>query len=282
MERPDPEQQRRWLSTAVRPIEILLVRVVPPRPDDAWRLDHPYVAAPDLPTATLWANLPTLLELGRLGAHPNQIAKRIQLAPHELLAAIVTSMLVDQYHIARTGNTVTITTTGATPSYTFERERVDHVAAELANRYDPHRLTVTATLDQPPTYDLYRTPPLPRQPWPLDSKYARGVWGQYLGHNANKLLGIIARELREPEPELAVRPLARSLHITPARVHAELDHLHHHGIIDLDNHHGTIATSGRIGPPARDILAAHPLIAISHRSLTRTGQAPARDHGLDI
>lgn len=153
---------------------------------------------------------------------------------------------------------------------------------ELANRYDPHRLTTVTVADRPPTYDLYRTPPLARQPWPLDSKYARGVWGQYLGHNANKLLGIIAAELREPEPELALRPLARSLHITPNRIHAELEHLHAYGIIDLDHHHGTIASSCRVGPPSREIFDAHPLVAISHRSLTRSGQAPIRAHGLDI
>lgn len=164
MERPDPKQQIRWLSTAFPPIEMLLVRILPPRPADAWSLDHPYIAAPNLPTATLWANLPTFLELGRSGAHPNQIAPRLQLAPHELLEGIVTSVLVDQLHIARTSNTVTITTTGPAPSYTDERERVDHVAGELADRYDPHRLSSGATVDRPPAYDLYRTPPLARQP----------------------------------------------------------------------------------------------------------------------
>lgn len=117
MERSDPEQQRRWLSTALPPIEMLLVQLTPPRPDDAWSLDHPYVAAPDLPSATLWANLPTLLEMGRGGAHPHLLAQRIPLAPHELLDALVTSVLVDQFHIARTGNVVTVATTGAAPSY---------------------------------------------------------------------------------------------------------------------------------------------------------------------
>ena len=113
MERSDPEQQQRLFSTALPPIEMLVVQHTPQRPGDAWRLDHPYVAAPDLPTATLWANLPTFLEVGRGGIHPHQLAQRIPLSPHELLDGLVTSALVDQVHIARTGNVVTVTTTGA-------------------------------------------------------------------------------------------------------------------------------------------------------------------------
>lgn len=82
MERSDPAQQPRLLSTAFPPIEQLVVQLTPPRPHDAWSLDHPYVAAPDLATATLWANLPTFLEMGRSGIHPHELAQRIPLASH--------------------------------------------------------------------------------------------------------------------------------------------------------------------------------------------------------
>ena len=67
MERADPKRQIRWLSAALPPIEAIFVERAPLRPGDAWSLDNRYVSAPSLPTASLWANLATFLQLGRGG-----------------------------------------------------------------------------------------------------------------------------------------------------------------------------------------------------------------------
>ena len=151
----------------------------------------------------------------------------------------------------------------------------------LADRYDPHRLPNPDISERHEDYLMYRLPPLPTEKWALDSRYSRGVWGAHLGPNCNRLFGHITTALNDVESEsLNIRSTAAALRITPARLHAELDLLHRHGLIDLEHDHGSIATSGYVAAPPRQLLDANTSLALTHRCLARQGRCLEYSPGL--
>jgi hypothetical protein len=128
---------------------------------------------------------------------------------------------------------------------------------------------------------VFRLGRLRHEHWALDSRYSRGVWGHYLGPNSSRLLGQITAALSDVDEPLNIRATARELRITPARLHAELDHLHRHGLIDLDHDHGAVAASGYVAAPPGHVLDANPTVAITHRCLVRHGRSLQHARGLD-
>ena len=142
----------------------------------------------------------------------------------------------------------------------------------LADRYDPHRLPNPDISERHEDYLMYRLPPLPTEKWALDSRFSRGVWGAHLGPNCNRLFGHIAAALTDVESEsLNIRSTAAALRITPARLHAEIDLLHRHGLIDFEHDRGSIATSGYVAAPPRQLSMA------THLSPSHTAALPARN-----
>lgn len=269
-------------SYPVEPLTVA-IRLTRPRPVDAWCLDHPYVTeAHRPPVARFLAELPRLARLCRTPQPAEVLAQQLQLPAELIVYNVIPTLVADTgyFGLDRHGEQLTLITSGATPSIPAAYK--PHPSyGDIVRRYDPHCLALPDIAGRHHDYIVFRLGRLPNQHWAIDSRYSRGVWGQLLGPNPNRLLGHLAGAVDQPDEPLNIRAAAAALRVTPARLHAELDLLHRHGVIDLEHDHGAIATSGYVAAPPRHVLDANPSVAISHRCLARQGHSMQPARGLD-
>jgi hypothetical protein len=279
MDADDANDPRLFLTAD--PPTTITIRLTPRRSDDAWCFDHPYLTEATPGFAAFLLGHRNLVRDCHTPQDPSFVASRLLVGVEELWKLLAAAEMFGYVDLLRTGDHLDISTRGAiaAPPPVFAAAPA---LQQLADRYDPHRLHNPDIGERHEDYLTFRLPQLPAENWALESRYARGVWGHYLGRNCSCLFGHIASAVNVTEDEqLNIRSTAFALRITPARLHAELDLLHRHGLIDLDHDHGSIASSGYVAAPSRHLLDANPALAVAHRCLARQRRCLEYSAGLE-